>query len=173
MRQSTGFGPRHFKAVSRNSTLPTPAFQTESGAPSNSHVTHLSYIQNTQSAHTVNHSGTMGPLAFALPTKKFHTFTHVPFPRKSSTKKRFPWPGQEVSPEIDVSRHCQLCAIATSFFQACGETWSSQTGIPRGWDHFRPMPQRVTTALEFREKTFRLPRADRGDSKGFASPSSL
>lgn len=124
----------------------------ESRAPSNSHVTHLLYVQHTQSAHTVNHSGTKGPLAFALPTKKFHTFTHVHFPRKSSTKKRFPWPGREVSPEIDVSRHCQLCAIATSFFQACGETWSSKTGIPRGWDHFRPVPQRVTTALEFRRK---------------------
>lgn len=100
--------------------------------------------------------------------------SRVHFPRKSSTNKRFPWPGREVSPEIDVSRHCQLCAIATSFFQASGETWNSKTAIPKGWDHFRPIPQRVTNCPGVPGKMLSVSRRrPRETPRSFASPKQL
>lgn len=88
--------------------------------------------------------------------------------------KRFPWLGREVSPEIDVSRDCQLCAMATSFFQASGEIWSSKTAIPKGWDHFRPIPPESrhcpSVPGEMRSVSLRRPR---GIPRSFASSKQL
>lgn len=129
---------RQFKADSRNSTLLTPAFQrvghlptATRPAPSTSNTCMCAHSQPRW------HMGTPG-IHFALrrnstPPPAF-IFLENPPPIKGSR-------GQEVSPEIDVSCHCQLCAMATSFFQSSGETWRSKTAIPKGWDHFRPIPQ--------------------------------
>lgn len=165
---------RQFKADSRNSTLLTPAFQRAGHLPTVTRPT-PSTSNTCMCAHSQPrwHMGTPGIHSTLRRNSTPPPCVH--FPRKSSTNKRFPWLGREVSPEIDVSHHCQLCAMATSFFQASGETWSSKATIPEGWDHFQPSPQRVTAALEFRGKYSLSPK---GGSQGrfqglLLAPSSL
>lgn len=158
---------RQFKADSRNSTLLTPAFQRAGHLPTVTRPT-PSTSNTCMCAHSQPrwHMGTPGIHSTLRRNSTPPPCVH--FPRKSSTNKRFPWLGREVSPEIDVSHHCQLCAMATSFFQASGETWSSKLPFPRDGITSNQVPRESPLPWSSGENILCLPKAAvKGDSKVF------